>query len=82
MLLHDQHRTETDVVIAVPVVTIEGKGTCISGITPIASAFEERISRVRKVRVVRFNPSILNNLGLENIYFNQIVLNSVPVFMC
>ena len=48
----DQHRTETIIVIRISIGIIESKCTRISSVIVIASTFEERISSVRKVRVV------------------------------
>ena len=48
----DQHRTEPIIVVRVSIVVIERKCARIGTIIVIASTFEERISSVRKVRVV------------------------------
>ena len=48
----DQDRTERTVAVAMTIVDVETEHACIRTIIVIASAFEERIARVRKVRVI------------------------------
>ena len=48
----DQDRTERIVAVATTSVVVEIEHACIRTITVSASAFEERIARVRKVRVI------------------------------
>ena len=55
-LLARKSDTERIVGIACTIRIIEIEQTCIRTIIVIASTFEERITRVREVRVVQFNP--------------------------
>ena len=48
----DQDRTERNVAAAITIVGAETEHACIRTIIVTASAFEERIARVRKVRVI------------------------------
>ena len=48
----DQDRTERIVAVATTNAAVETEHACIRTITAIASALEERIARVRKVRVI------------------------------
>ena len=48
----DQDRTERIVAVAITIVVVEKEHACIRTMIVIASAYEERIARVRKVRVI------------------------------
>ena len=48
----DQDRTERTVAVAITIVAVEIEHACTRTIIVIASACEERIARVRKVRVI------------------------------
>ena len=47
----DQDRTERIVAVAITIVVVEKEHACIRTSIEIASAYEERSARVRKVRV-------------------------------
>ena len=48
----DEHRAETVVAVSIAIVVVEIERTGIRTITVVASTMEERIGRVREVRVV------------------------------
>ena len=48
----DQDRTERSVAVAITIVAVETEHACTRTIAVIASAAEERIARVRKVRAI------------------------------
>ena len=50
--LNAQNRAETVVAVVVAIVVVEVEHTSIAAIVVVAPAFEERIARVREVRVV------------------------------
>jgi len=58
-LLDHHYRTEPVVVVVITVRIVEIEQAGIATIIPIAPAFEERIIRVREVRVLQLNPYIL-----------------------
>jgi len=55
-VLEREHRTERIVAVLIAIRIIEIEHTRIGSIIVIAPTFEERIGRVREVRVVQFNP--------------------------
>ena len=55
-LLARKSDTERIVAVTITIIVIEIEQTCISIIIVIAPTFEERITRVREVGVVQFNP--------------------------
>ena len=48
----DQDRTERKVAVAITIVVVEIEHACTRTTIAIASAYEERMARVRKVRVI------------------------------
>ena len=68
------YRTETVVVVAIAIVVVEVEQTCIGTIIIVASAFENRVVRIHKVRIIQFYPYIINSpfyaslKGLHKIY--------------
>ena len=81
---HSRHdRPKRIVVVAITIVVIEREDTRISPIIVIAPTFEDRVTRVRKISVVQFNPSIFfrANLQLTSQVRVYTILNLVPVFI-
>ena len=53
------YRTETVVAVRATVIVVEIEHSRIRTIVEVTTTYKEWVSRVREVRVVRFNPNIL-----------------------
>ena len=57
-------RTETVVGVAITIVVAQVEQTCIGTIIIVASAFENRVIRVDKIRIIQFYPYIFFHFTL------------------
>ena len=85
---HSKHRTERIVAVVIAGIVVEIEGTCVR-IVVIATTFEERVARIRKVgvryslipNILYLSHSILLSITSILIIFSRISLYSSTEFM-